>query len=629
MADEKVVIRLELDKTDAEKALNSTIPAAFSKSGKKSGSEFSQGFGSSLKSGLGRIKGALTGVQGQVAAIGAALGTAFTVREAVNQATELERSFTSLRLVANSVGADFNRLEQAATEFASDGIIPLDDVTNSFRNLLLNFDGDVDRTINTFKTFADSASVARQANLSLGQAIVGASEGLKQDISNKVDNAGITENLSQLTREYAESIGKTANELTSAEKASAEYFGILEKGAVFQGAYNKTLLTFGNQAESVTGNFKRLLAELGKFITQNPFFTATLKTVSDTLKILSLNIRSIVESGDFGKINKQLADFSSVILFVAESVEFLVDAFKLFFNVFTVGGAAFRVAINAIRNALIDLFSSLVNIPGLNVLTKGILGSLRVSPEEEAAGVRALKEEVDALSQSFSDLGTSSVGAFGEDFASRFTTNLALVSEAFRKFGTDSKKGIKDVTDASKELVEKTKPIFNQFKTQAISTFAQTLGKSLVDGSNAFDNFGNTLISLVGDLLIQLGTAAVAIGVLSEGIRGSVVGLTGGPAVVAGFAAIALGAALKAFAGGASSAASPSSGGDGSVAASIAPASEAILEEPLENEEERENITININGDVFDTEETFTRVFDIINRGNDENGLVINRGVLA
>ena len=71
--------------------------------------------------------------------------------------------------------------------------------------------------------FKDSAAFGRQGALSMGEAIEGATQGIKNQNSIMVDNVGVTKNLSIMRDEYAKSIGKKTSDLTDAEKAEASY----------------------------------------------------------------------------------------------------------------------------------------------------------------------------------------------------------------------------------------------------------------------------------------------------------------------------------------------------------------------------------------------------------------------
>jgi hypothetical protein len=75
----------------------------------------------------------------------------------------------------------------------------------------------------------DAASFGRQSSYTLGEAVRSATEGLKNENSILVDNAGVTKNVAKMWDDYARSIGKNRNQLTQQEKIQAEVNGILKE----------------------------------------------------------------------------------------------------------------------------------------------------------------------------------------------------------------------------------------------------------------------------------------------------------------------------------------------------------------------------------------------------------------
>jgi hypothetical protein len=91
MADERVTIRLELDKKDLDSGL-SEIPADAKRTGDKAGTNFTRGLKSGIQSVLKNVfslKGALTG-------LAAVASSAFALREVVGAANEQEDSINRL-----------------------------------------------------------------------------------------------------------------------------------------------------------------------------------------------------------------------------------------------------------------------------------------------------------------------------------------------------------------------------------------------------------------------------------------------------------------------------------------------------------------------------------------------------
>lgn len=238
-----------------------------------------------LNIGKGLTK-AFRGVTGAVFSFKSALagaGGAFAVKGAIRQAVELENALIGLQSVAKNTGNSVDFMTDQAKELASDGLIPLTDVSNSLKNLLATgLDGK--KAVEVFKALRESASFNRQGQLELGEAVRGATEGLKNDLSIKVDNAGITKNLSVLQKEYAQSIGKTVGRLTNAEKIQSKYVGILKEAKLFQGDYNQLLETFSGAQSKASGETRFLVAEFGSFITKSPIAVEFVSQLAKSFK---------------------------------------------------------------------------------------------------------------------------------------------------------------------------------------------------------------------------------------------------------------------------------------------------------------------------------------------------------
>lgn len=232
----------------------------------------------STASGLKKVGIAIAGI---FAARKITQGFEAIIRESVN----LENALVGLNAVAAATGQNVDEVTNAAKELSSDGLIPLSQTSAALKNLLAS-GLDAEQAVNTFKALRDAAAFNRQGTLSLGEAIEGATQGIKNQNSIMIDNAGITKNLSVLYKEYAASIGKTVGQLDDAEKSQAAYVGILKEAQLFQGNYNMLLQTFSGAVSKVGGNWKFLLADLGKFITSSPLIVAAIDAFGEMLKTL-------------------------------------------------------------------------------------------------------------------------------------------------------------------------------------------------------------------------------------------------------------------------------------------------------------------------------------------------------
>lgn len=201
-----------------------------------------------VKQVLGGVGRELNGLSDTAERTGDRMGQAFTgagiamafgqaiplIKSAVGAYNELRAGMVGLRSIVKYSGEDWGQAQAAMDEYIKDGLVPMSQATTALKNLLLRGYG-LEKSIELLGRFKDAAAYGRQGALSMGQAITSASEGLKNENSILVDNAGVTKNVSVMWKEYAASIGTTVGKLTQAEKLQAEYNGILAETAPMLG----------------------------------------------------------------------------------------------------------------------------------------------------------------------------------------------------------------------------------------------------------------------------------------------------------------------------------------------------------------------------------------------------------
>ncbi len=199
--------------------------------------------------------------------LGLAAGVSFAaITAAIWKSTQannqLKASMAGLDSVATGNIGSYNKIKKELQQIQSDGLIPLTNATQAYKNLISRYQ-DEDTAIKMFHKIADAAAFGRQAHLSLGEAIQGTSEGLKNEMSNMTDNGGITKNLSLMWKDYAAQIGKTVGELTEAEKRQAEVNGFMEEGKFQTGDLAKLQQQLSGQMSKASAETTMAAAAMG------------------------------------------------------------------------------------------------------------------------------------------------------------------------------------------------------------------------------------------------------------------------------------------------------------------------------------------------------------------------------
>lgn len=192
-------------------------------------------FSSQLKDVNGQAETASKKISASLGKIGKAVIAAFSVaavvkfgKECLKVASETSNAWIGLNSILTGQGKSFEQAKNFINDYVSDGLVPLNNAVAAYKNLALRGYSS-DQIKKTMEALKNSATFARQSTYTLGEAVQTATEGLKNENSVVVDNAGVTKNVAKMWEDYAKSIGKTTNQLTQAEKIQAEVNGILEE----------------------------------------------------------------------------------------------------------------------------------------------------------------------------------------------------------------------------------------------------------------------------------------------------------------------------------------------------------------------------------------------------------------
>ena len=215
------------------------------------------------------------------------------VKSGIQAYNESRSALVGLKSIAEGTGASFQKAQQYIQEYTNDGLIPASQAATALKNLL-NRGYTETQAIDVLNRLKDSAAFGRQASLELGQAVASATEGLKNENSILVDNAGVTKNVSVMWKEYAETIGKSVNDLSKQQKIQAEYNGIMQETRFQVGDAAKL-------SKELAGAQARNAAETLKL--KQAFGEAMAPALEAILTAITPIIKGIAE---FAKNNKEL-----------------------------------------------------------------------------------------------------------------------------------------------------------------------------------------------------------------------------------------------------------------------------------------------------------------------------------
>lgn len=187
------------------------------------------------------------------------------VDASVAEFARAESAFRGLEAVANNSGVGIGRAMESAQRLAADGLMSVAESSKALQNLLAaGYDiSDAEKMLLRMK---DIAIYGRQAHLALGEAVVSASEGIKNENSVLVDNIGLSKNLSVIWKEYAAQIGKSVAELTQQEKIQATVNGVMRETEAQAGNATKAVGGYQQRVAQADAETRKFMATLGELL---------------------------------------------------------------------------------------------------------------------------------------------------------------------------------------------------------------------------------------------------------------------------------------------------------------------------------------------------------------------------
>lgn len=277
---------------------------------------------SNIPAGVKEISGKLGGLKSVVKSLGTAIGAAFSVmaivnfaKESVQAANALSDALTGLRSILDGQGRSFSDAQKFLEDYTADGLIPMTNAITAYKNLASRgYDDSQIKSV--MQALKDASAFGRQASYSMGDAVQSATEGLKNENSILVDNAGVTKNVAKMWEEYAASIGTTANNLTQEQKIQAEVDGILAESKYQTGDAAKVAGTLNGQLSQLSVNFNNLKVAVGNALT--PIVQSFLPVINTAIAALTrfANAIASVVGALFGNASKGTA---SAVQSVADS----------------------------------------------------------------------------------------------------------------------------------------------------------------------------------------------------------------------------------------------------------------------------------------------------------------------
>ena len=628
MANDKIVLDLEVDKTSTKKTLDSTEKQVKA-SGEKMGKSFSSSFGGAVAIGAAAAATAIAGI----------LASKKLIEAASIQEDAVNKLNTALKVSGDYSESASIRMQNFASELQAVSTFG-DEGTLSQIALAKAMGATNDQAIDIVKASADMAVA------------------LDIDLRTAVD---------QLSRSLGGTSGRLAllvpelKGLTAEQLKAGDAITVISKK--YSGFASGVLDTYSGKTQQLSNNFGDFLENLGMLIIKSPAAADAISAMDRAVTGLNATLapKEIPLAQQLANATTQM---NSVLGLIAgkskQTAGFITDVTDSMVNL--LGGNT-----EALKERQIDLQNTIDEI-----VTKM---KDTYAAESVAAKARAAKAKEDAINAEktknaliLAELNKFGVTTIAQIDARESQANISLRQALERELITreefelrkdemtarfkvqrdalmaqsapsnnlmdNFKEGFSNaMTDSENLLREKAMVMSKLFKGIGVSAknglgtgvadgFA-AMGAAIVNGENALGAFAKAFLSSIGQMAIQQGTAFILQGIgyqFVPGMQGFGSALIGAGAAMATF-----GGALSAISGGSPETTASSVAADPIAGYSSTADTEAIISQ----DEAKASVTLNIEGNYFDSPESNLKIIDMLNAAIDTNDVQIRQGAFA
>ena len=377
----------------------------------------------------------------------------------------------------------------------------------------------------------------------------------------------------------------------------------------FSGQAASKVNTYSGAIAQLSNIYGDLTETVGQAITNSPVIIELIKEISKQFLIASDYIKKFNEQGDFiGSIVKDLIDIALVLNTVVvggfEAVINVIQAAGNYWGAFVASivqaaSGDFSQAFDTIKSGLSDSFEKLTNFDTTKTTEQFLI---------------KLQEVANAAEPKARELGNNIASQTSEGVSEGITFD-AFAEE----FGKTANKMQVTAQSLAKSM--------NQTIGAGVANAFVAFGAALAKGENALEAFGKVVLGVFADILIQLGTQTLAVGIGMSAVP-ILFGFEGPAAIAAGIGMLVAGGALKALAGGGGGgggvAAAPATGAGG-VAASTAAGVSPLTGQP-DVQEQGTNVQVVVQGNILNNKESALYIAEVLNESFRSNGTVVATG---
>jgi hypothetical protein len=578
--DEDIKLGISPDEKSFEKAFDS-LNASAGKAANDATNTINKSFGGI---GLG-IKSALAGVAGII-------GGAFAFNKIIEAGIESEAAVNRFNIALQNSGKFTAQASADFQNFASS----LEVITNIQDEVIL---GGAALITNLSGLSGAALKNATKASLDLGAAL-----NIGPEAAFNLVAKAATGNTAAL--------GKYGIKIDESVPKSERFAEALKQIEKFSGSAAASQNTFGGALSSAQNAFSNVIENIGLLIVKSPSLIAVVKEIGTRLQAFAESVSKL--DGKF--------------------IDNLVIKFFEYFNAFITYVVA---PLEVFKNASMFAFSFIAG-----AIQEGLIIPLALAAEGFARAGNVLGLVSDETMQGFIDAKDIAVGALDEintktlELGNTITstpiadslraTSLELQTVAIEHQGAvvavteATNKGLDDSANKASITAASINKTFNGALASGISSSVAAMTKSIASGKNAMEAFGKAIVSIIGDIAIQMGQFFIAQGIAQLALASNPL-TAGGAIIAAGVGLVVLGTLLKGAGGGGEGLAGGAGASTGAGAGAGSFSDSAITSAPEDvNTKVGSSISVNVQGSVFDRRETGLVIAEVIRESFDTSG---------
>jgi TP901 family phage tail tape measure protein len=434
---------------------------------------------------------------------------------------------------------------------------------------------------------------------------------------------GFVKNLVKLAQSISSNLGAIASALKTATKLFLSYIIAIKLAPKLIAATRISFKLFRTEIGLIPTRIglAKLSIQQFKFSLKSISFTGAI----NGLRRLRTGLKTTRIAMAAARVGVNLFK-GALTLGLSFAIDFLIVKFFELKKAFGGFGNLVEFTVLTIRKSFNDLILSSIRLgqtmsklPGIGeAFQTSFGGELALAESNSVIALKGIEDEFDNLAQKVFDATTDiDFGPMREKFKElkdELKIDLSFDEDAFNENRRKIEEGLDGIGKKAEEMSKKITDAVRNGLGNALASGVEKAVGALLKGENAFQAFANGVLGVFGDLAIQLGKFFIIQGIAIDALNA----VSGTGAIVAGVALIALGTILKSFSGGAGASAS---GGGSAVTPPLADLEPGGSVAP-EFRDDGARVQVTIEGNVFDSEETGTRIADILKEQGFNNAVI-------